>query len=834
MGRVYRAIDTKLHEEVAIKLIRPDISSDQKTLERFHNELKLARKIAHRNVGKMYELMEEKGSYFITMEYIPGEDLRSFVRRARQLTVRTAVLIGKEIGEGLAEAHRLGVVHRDLKPSNIIIDREGHARIMDFGIARSLESKGITGAGMIIGTPEYMSPEQAEGQEVDQRSDIYSLGVMLFEMLTGRVPFEGRTPLGIALKHKTEIPPDPRTLNPQIPVELSRLILRSLMKDKQSRYQSAAEILAALDRIEQGLTAEQENRGEKPGFLKSLYQLIKKRKVIETLVGFIGGGWLFLEFVHWILIDHYHFAEKSLDAAFILLLGTLACTLIWRLFGGEEKKGQGSRELAVRASMVAVIAVTGILDWKVLRKPESPPPTPVEHSVAVLPFVDRSPEKNFEYLSDGISESLINALNRIKDLSVSARTSAFFFKGKELDIREIGRKLNVENALEGSLQVEGDTLRITVNLISIKDGFQLWSDRYDRKMIDMFAIQDEIIQEIIKALKVKLLGEEKLQLAKKPTEDLEAYDYYVKGRYLWEKRTEAHVLTSIDLFRKAIEEDPNYALAYAGLADAYSVLGDNGYLPDNEAYPQAKEAVLKALELDDNLAEAHAAMGTILGDYDWDWAGAEKEYKLAIKINPGYAQAHHWYAFLLTYLGRHEEAIREVKLARDLDPVAPRIATSIGALLFYARQYDQASEELKKALKLFPEHRAIYYYLVDVLTAQGRFKKALSYCRKIKGITGNEPEELAAGIYAKWGKRKEAEERLKKLEDKSKNTYVDLTTLAVIHGLLGEAEQAFQLLDRALAKRESSLCFLKVEPCFDSLRPDPRFMALLKKMNLVV
>lgn len=827
MGRVYRAHDTKLNEEVALKLIRPDIASDKQMLERFHNELKLARRVAHRNVGKMYELMEDKGSHFITMEYIPGEDLRSFIKQARQLTIGTAILIAKDICEGLAEAHRLGVIHRDLKPSNIIINREGSARIMDFGIARSLESRGMTGLGMIVGTPEYMSPEQAEGQDVDQRSDIYSLGVILYEMVTGRVPFEGTTPLGIAMKHKTVLPPDPKSINPQVPDDLTRLILRCLAKDKAERFQSATEVLSELNRIEEKNPLEKKPQEEGKPFLKSLFQLMRKRKIIETVAGFMGGGWLVLEVVHWILIDHYHFPEETLDIALVAIIGALICTLIWRFLGGIEKKAGAVSRLFLRAFLIIALAATGVIIWRIL-----PTPHPPQRSVAVLPFIDLSPGKDQEYLCLGISESLINALSRLNNLMVPARTSAFSFKGKDMDIREIGQKLNVEHVLEGSLQVAGDKLRVTAQLISVKNGFHLWSEKYDRRQGDMWAIQDEIAQEIVRALEVRLLAGEKTQLTKRYTDNAEAYNLYLQGRYFWEKRTEESLKRSIEFFQKALEKDPHFALAHAGIADAYSVLGDNGLLPPGQSYPKAKEAAFKALDLDKSLAEAHAAMGTIMADYDWDWAGAEREYKEAIRLKPGCAQAHHWYAFLLMYLGRYEEAIREIRIALNLDPLAPRIAANVGGLLFYARRYDQALEELKKAADLFPDHIAVFHYLADVYTAMGRYEEALSYCRKIKEISGNEPEWITARIYAKWGKKKEAEELLRRLESLSGNGYIEWAILADIHSLLGEADKAFLLLDKAFAERESDLCYLKVDPWLDPLRSDPRFKALLIKMNL--
>ncbi len=769
MGRVYRAVDKKLNEEVAIKLIKPEIALDKGTLARFQNELKVARKISHRNVGRIYELMEDQGLHFITMEYVPGEDLRSFLHRSKRLTVGTAVAIAKDVCEGLAEAHRLGVIHRDLKPSNIIIDKDGNARIMDFGIARSLRTKSITGEGVIIGTPEYMSPEQVEGKDVDQRSDIYSLGVILYEMVTGRVPFEGETPLSVAVRQKTEAAPDPRKSNVQVPEDLSHLILKCLEKDKARRYETAAEVRSELEGIEKGIPTTE--------------RVVPERRPLTS---------------------------REITVKFNL------------------------RKLFVPALIIVALAITGLIIWRILPKKEVASAKSGPPSIAVLPFVDDSPEKSHEYLCEGIPNTLINALNTIQELRVPARTSAFSFVGKGLDIQGIGQKLNVENVLEGSIQVIGNNLRVTASLIKVKDGYQLWNATYDRKLEDVFAIQDEIAQAIVRALKVRLLGEQEKRLVKRYTENMEAYKLYLEGLYYWNKRTGKDLNKAIELFNQAVEKDPNYALAYVGLADSYSLLTLYADARPKDVFPQAKAAAAKALELNESLAEAHNSLAYVYERYDWNWKAAEAEFKRALEINPNYATARFWYGEFLMYSGRFEESFREMKRALELDPVSLITNASLAWEYLVAQQPDQALVQIQKTLELDPNFAYARTILGLTYLTKKSYPEAIDEHKKARVLSGDSVMATAAlGMaYATAGKLDEAKGILGELTARSQKQYVSSYWMAGLYGAMGDTDKAFELLNKAYEERSDWLVNLKLGPILGTYQRNPRYIAVLKKMGL--
>ncbi len=769
MGKVYKANDIDIKEKVAIKLIKPEISTDKKTIERFQNELKFARKISHRNVCRMYDLNKEEGSYYITMEYVEGQDLKSLVRQTGQLAIPTTISIAKQVCEGLSEAHKMGTVHRDLKPSNIMIDKEGNTRIMDFGIARSLESKGITGAGVMIGTPEYMSPEQVEGKEVDQRSDIYSLGVILYEMVTGRVPFEGDTPFTIGVKQKSEIPKDPKELNTQIPEDLDKVILRCLEKDKEKRYQIAEEVRSELENIEKGIPTTE--------------KVIPKRKPITS---------------------------KEITVTF------------------------GLKKLLIPALVAVAIAIIALIVWHPWSQREAVPLQSIRPSIAVLPFEDLSPQKDQEYFCDGLAEELINRLANIENLRIPGRTSAFSFKSKDLDIREIGEKLNVEMVLDGSVRKERNKLRITAQLVKVADGYPIWSKIYERSMEDTFALWDEISLAIVDNLKIKLLGEEKTKLVKRYTENLEAYNLYIKGRYFWNKRTEEGLKKAIEHFEQAVKLDPDYALAYAGKADAHNMLAAYVFLSPHEAFSEAKVASLKALEIDDALAEAYTSSAFAKHRYDWDWSGAENDFKKAIRLNPNYATAHNWYGSLLYSIGRFDEAHLEKKRALELDPLSVTINTSIAWSYKLLGKYNQAIEQCKKTIELSSDYAWPHAVLAQTYIQMSRFEEAIIEFQKATSLAGRSLEYLPqlGHAYAMAGNREQALKIIEEVNRRSEEGNVSWLFTALNYAGLGDTDKAFECLEMAYKSRDTNMYIINIEPRIDSLRSDPRFTSLLKKMGL--
>jgi serine/threonine protein kinase len=670
MGTVYKVIDRKINEEMAIKILNPEFAPEEEVIERFKNELKLARRISHKNVCRLYDLHEEAGTLFITMEYVPGENLDILIRREGRLSAEEASGLAGQIVEGLARAHELGVIHRDLKPRNIMVDPQGNVRILDFGIARHLGGPELTVAGAAVGTPYYMSPEQALGESVDHRTDIYSLGAILFEMVIGRPPFEGESGLAVALKHKSELPRRPRELNPEVPENLDRLIIKCLAKKREDRYQSAEELLAELVRFTEGEVAvTTEVPGKKPGTISP-----------------------------------------------------------------------GERE---RIS-----------------------------SIAVLPFKDMSPQHDQDFLCEGLAEELINALAQVKGLKVAARTSAFSFKGKDVDIREIGRQLNVASILEGSVQKSGSRLRVTTQLVCVADGYHLWSERFDRTMKDVFAVQDEISLAVVEKLKVELLAGEKERVTKRHTQDEKAYEHYLKGRYHWNRRSPKDMVMAVDYFQRAIDQDPRYALPYVGMADVFNMLAEFGFIQPHDAYLKSRSLLQKAQEIDDSLSELYASLALITYAYEWDLPAAERLARRGIELNPQNMWAHSWCAEIIGVRRRLEDALEEARKGVEIDPLSPMAHSLYGIILAYMDPEKGREYELK-TLAMEPDNPMFQVWAgMDYLGKPSFPEKAIEHLERAVELGVSGAYGFLGMAHALAGRKTEAWKCLKKLERMEREPFV--------------------------------------------------------------
>ena len=769
MGRVYKVLDTRINEKIALKLIRRDLCPDKETVERFSNELKFARKIRHKNVCQMFDLGESEGTHYITMEYVSGEDLKAMIRMSGQLGIATAIAVARQVAEGLEEAHKLGIVHRDLKPQNIMIDREGKARIMDFGIARSLKGQGITRAGTIIGTPEYMSPEQVEGRDVDQRSDIYSLGVILYEMLTGRVPFDGDSPFTVGMKIRSEIPRDPKEFNRQIPPDLSRLVLKCIEKDRQARYQDAREVDEELEKIEKGIP--------------TAARIIPPTKPV---------------------------ASKEITVTF------------------------RQKQILISAVVLVAAVLIGVTLWWFPPRNERIPSVPEKPSLAVLPFEDLSPQKDQEWFCNGITEEIINRLSNIRELKVPARTSAFYFKGKQQDIREIGKTLGVSAVLEGSIQKVGTRLRARVQLVNIADGYHLWSEEYDREVKDVFAMQDEIAIAVVDKLKVTLLGDEKAQLVKHRAVNPAAYEEYLKGLDGWWQWSEEGMTSALRHFGRAIEIEPDYAPAYAGMGLVHITGSGWAHIwPPREGVPKGREFAKKAISLDPALAECYVALGWACMNFDWDWAGAEKELKKALELNPNSSSALDAYSGLLAVRGHFEEAIAVQKRALELDPLSPALWHDMCFPYFEAGELDRAIPPLRKALELDRNFHQSRVLLAFCYHLSGKAAEAAVEFQTLGQLAPDLPLALGSVGYfcAVTGRPEDARKLVSELDQMARKRYVPSWARAIVYIGLGQKSPALDWLEKGCEEHDGWMWTLSRDPWYDPLRKEPRFQALLKKVG---
>ncbi|HZE70709.1 MAG TPA: protein kinase [Pyrinomonadaceae bacterium] len=787
MGEVYLALDTKLDRKVAIKVLQPDSPAEENLKRRLLREAQAAAKLDHPNICAVYDVNEADSHTFIVMQYLEGETLAEQMER-QPLELSTALAIAEQAAEGLAEAHAHGVVHRDLKPQNMMITPRGQLKILDFGLAKQMRSSDavdfeaptatlLSTPGHVIGTMPYMSPEQLQGEPLDARSDIFSLGVTFYEMLAGKHPFQDKSAAGTLSRIMLAEPIATEQFQAQVSPELQTLLSKMLSKDKAARYQSAEDLLTDLRQLPAKRLANDARADATP--TKQFSALTPKESLANRIL------------------------TKARRHKWAVLASGLALILL-------------------------VVAINRLVSTEHL------------DSLAILPFSYVSSDPQFmanpdrEYLSDGLTESIINNLSQLANLKVIARSSVFRYKGKDIDVRAIGRELNVRAVLTGQIIQAGDELTINVELMDVQGNRSIWGDRYQRKTADIQTVQKEIARNVSEKMRLKLTGADQTQLAKTYTESGEAYEAYLKGRYHWNKRTNEGFKQATNFFQEAIVKDPTYALAYTGLADCYTLRSDYGFLAPKEGYALAKGAVTLALKYDESLAEAHTSLASIKAVSDWDWQGAENEYRKALELNPKYPTAHHWYAAQLLIEGRLDQALQEIKEAQQLDPLSLGINKDFAVILLYARDYDKALEQCRKTLEIEPHFGAMFTYIAQIYELQQKYPEATAELEKAHASAPDDVEiTYALGqAYALMGKKDEALKISNELNQMGKQDVYLPKEAAYLYTLLGEKEQAIAILQKAAENHYMSVAELKMDPRLTELRKDARIGELLQKIGL--
>jgi len=763
MGEVYRAKDPRLGRDVAIKVLPASFSSDPDRLRRFEQEARAAGILNHPNITAVYDIGTHEGAPYVVQELLEGETVRSVLAGGR-LPLRKAIDYSLQIAHGLAAAHEKGIVHRDLKPENLFVTKDGRVKILDFGLAKLRETQEPSGQtslptaspgtepGVVLGTLGYMSPEQVRGKPADARSDIFSFGAILYEMLSGKRAFHGDSAADTMSAILMKEPPELSQTNRDIAPGLERVVRHCLEKSPEQRFHSAHDLAFGLEALSDVSTP------------------------------------------------------------------TLA-------------PAARPRALTFRVGAALLAALLALAAAAVLLRPRGKS----IDTLAVLPFANASSDPNVEYLSDGITDALINSLSQLPSLTVMSRDSVSRYKGPEVSAQAAGRELKVQAVLKGKFVQRAQDLLITAELVDVRDNSHLWGGQFNRKLSDIQAVQEEIAGQISSKLRARLGGEEKKRLSKRYTENAEAYALYLKGRYHWNKRTAEDIQKGIGYFQQAIEKDPTYALAYAGLADSYVILFQYAGLPSRETFPKANAAALKALEIDDTLAQAHAALAWTHQLFDWDFSAAEKEFRRAIELDPKYPTAHHWYSLLLSLLGRHEQAIAEAERAYELDPLSPIISNLRARVFYNARQYDRAIEAARKTLELDKGFIQALLTLGLALEQKKMYPEAIAEFEEAVRLSGRSIQAVAyvGHVYAVSGRREEAMRLIEELKGWSERGYDPLANIALVHAGLGQNDETMRWLEKAYQARSAWLIVLalKVDPRWGALRSDARFQDLVRRIG---
>jgi serine/threonine-protein kinase len=757
MGVVYKAEDTNLGRTVALKFLPPDLTRESEAKTRFTQEAKAASALDHPNVCTIHEIDETgEGQLFMAMACYEGETLKDRIARG-PLPLEKAIDMAQQIGQGLAKAHAKEIVHRDIKPANIFITTDGLIKILDFGLAKLAGQARLTRTGTTVGTVAYMSPEQARSGEVDQRTDVWSLGAVLYEMATGQLPFRGEHEQATIYSILNDEPKPLTDFHEGVRKELAQVVKRALAKSPDDRYPSVGDMLTDLQSCQKKMQAEK--TADEEDWSKATH---RKKTLLYSSV-----------------------------AAFVVLLVVVGLFLM-----PERDEG---------------------ID-----------------SIAVLPLENLSGDPEQEYFADGMTDELISNIAKVSALRVISRTSVMRYKDTDKSLPEIAGELNVDAIVEGTIWRSGDRVRISAQLIHAAKDRHLWAESYERDLHDVLSLQRELARVIANRINIELTPQEQSALARTQTIDPEAHEAYLKGRFHWNKRTREGLENSLDFFKRSIAHDPQYAPAYAGLADAYMMLGDWEYRPPKECYPLAKELVIKALEIDEHLTEAHSAMAYITGFYEWRWVEAESYFKRAIELDANYATAHQWYAEYLFNMGRFDEAIREAQRAQGLDPLSVIIHTMAGMAFYYANQYDMAVEQFEKALEIDYNFHWALLYKAESLKEQGHHMEAFEGHLKALQVLGLCVEGVAElrKIYGTSGLQgyyrwfiDEGFERLGAY-DKLRHHVV------VACAFLGEKDLAFEWLERCFRDRSRNMAMLRSDPALDELRSDQRFTDLLQRVGL--